>query len=480
MVTIGENLSHYRILEELGHGGMGVAYRARDERLLRYVALKVLRGDLLSDEAARSRFRREAQALSHLSHRNIATLYDHGHVRGVDFLAMEYVGGESLARKVARGPLHEKEIIDLGTQIVLALEHAHEHGIIHRDLKPGNVMVASHGYVKVLDFGLAKFFKPALVEIETAADLISRSDKVMGTLPYMPPEQLLGTLVDVRSDVYALGAVLYEMATGSRPFPQEQTAQLIAAIMSYEPKPPRRVNAQISPGLEAIIEKALERSPERRYQSARELREDLALLSVPGAVVKAQRRRVAKRRMLAVLAAGTAIFLLGLLFGLNVDGRRDRIMTAEGADSARPREGTALPYPKIESIAVLPMANLSGDPAQEHIADGITDALIAELARADSRRVISRTTVMRYKNTDKSLPQLAKELNVDAVIEGSIVRSGDRVRITAELIRVPTERHLWVRNYERDARNVLALQSEIVRAIAEEVEMTAAAYVGAR
>jgi eukaryotic-like serine/threonine-protein kinase len=458
---------------------MGVVYRARDERLLRIVALKILRKDLLSDETARSRFRREAQALSHLKHRNIETLYEHGHVDGVDFLAMEYVGGETLARKISRGPLWEWEIVDIGMQIVQALEHAHEHGIIHRDLKPENVRVAPYGYVKILDFGLAKFLKPTLVEVETGDALVSRSDEVMGTMPYMPPEQLLGQKVDARSDVYALGAVLYEMATGLRAFPQEQIAQLIAAILTYEPKAPRRLNPFISPRLEAVIEKALERSPERRYQSATELREDLALLSVRRQAVKAQKWNAARLRSLVWSATG--LCLLGLILGLIVDGLGHWMMATRiaGLESAQGR-GQAVPPLKIDSLAVLPLANLSRDPALEYIADGMTDAVIAELARAGSRRVISRTSAMRYRKTDKSLPQIAKELDVVAVIEGSVVRMGDRVRITAQLIGVEPERHLWVRDFEGDIREMVNLQSEIARAIAKEVEKTATSYVRVR
>jgi serine/threonine protein kinase/Tol biopolymer transport system component len=309
MVTIGETVSHYRILEELGHGGMGVVYRARDEHLPRDVALKVLPPGMFADETARSRFRREAQTLSQLNHPNIATVYDFDRENGVDFLAMEFVEGETLAAKVTAGPLPEKEVVALGTQIAEALEDAHEHGIIHRDLKPGNVMVTSKGRAKVLDFGLAKLLRPTRVDGSTASLAESQIGAVIGTLPYMSPEQLQGKPVDARTDVYALGAVLYEMATARRPFPQEQTSPLIAAIVTETPRPPRQVNAQLSRGLEAIIQKAMERNPEQRYQTAKELVESLRRLSVQGLGVAARKPGPAVRRVgLALAVLAVALF----------------------------------------------------------------------------------------------------------------------------------------------------------------------------
>ena len=238
MVTIGETVSHYRILEELGHGGMGVVYRAHDEHLPRNVALKVLPAGTLTNEIARSRFRREAHTLSDLNHPNIATVYDFDSQNGVDFLAMEFVEGVTLAAKTAAGPLVEAETINLGTQIAEALEEAHERRIIHRDLKPANVMVTSKGRVKVLDFGLAKIMRHAEVDAETASLAESQPGVVMGTVPYMAPEQLQGKVVDSRADIYALGTILYELATGQRPFPEKQSTPLIASILTEPPQPP--------------------------------------------------------------------------------------------------------------------------------------------------------------------------------------------------------------------------------------------------
>ncbi|MGE5327303.1 MAG: protein kinase domain-containing protein, partial [Deltaproteobacteria bacterium] len=417
MVCVGETVSHFRIIEELGRGGMGVVYRARDERLSRDVALKVLTAGMFADETARGRFRREALALSQLNHPNIAVVYEFDNENGVDFLAMEYVAGQTLADKVSAGPLAEEEVITLGMQIAEALEDAHEHGIIHRDLKPGNVIVTAKGRAKVLDFGLAKFSKPAEVDVRTASSADSQSGMVAGTIPYMPPEQLHGRPTDPRTDIYALGAVLYEMATGQRAFPGESSIKLIASILNEPPEPPRQLNNNLSPGLEVIILKALEKKPDERYPSVKQVLEDLGRLSAACSVL-------------------------------------------------------AAPSTKIQSIAVLPLANFSGDPKQEYFADGMTDELITNLGKISSLRVISRTTAMRFKGTTKTLPEIARQLNVDAIVEGSVQCSGDRVRISAQLIEARREKHLWAESYERELRDVLALQSEVARAITHEISAT--------
>jgi serine/threonine protein kinase/tetratricopeptide (TPR) repeat protein len=456
VIATGETVSHYRILEKLGGGGMGVVYRAHDEHLDRDVALKVLPAGLLSDETARSRFRREALTLSHLNHPGIAVVHDFDSENGVDFLTMEYVEGETLAAKTATGPLAEAEIINLGTQIAEALEEAHERQIIHRDLKPANVMVTAKGRAKVLDFGLAKMVRPREVDAATASLAESQPGLVVGTVPYMAPEQLQGKVVDSRADIYALGAILYEMATGQRPFPEKQSTPLIASILTEPPQPPRELNGQVSPGLEAIILKALEKDPDQRYQSARDVLRDLAGLSVPVSVFGALRRTATRRRMLTIDVAVGLVLTVALLIGLNVAGLRDRLT---GGPSA----------PKIKSLAVMPLANLSGDPQQEYFADGMTEELITNLAKISSLKVISRTSIMQYKGTKKPLPQIAKELNVDALIEGSVIREGSQVRITAKLIQATTDKNLWAESYQRDLRSVLALQSEIASAIAAKV-----------
>ena len=454
---VGKTISRYRVLAKLGAGGMGEVYRAHDERLQRDVALKVLPAHILADETARNRFRKEALALSKLNHPHIATVYDFDTQDGVDFLVMEYVAGATLAKRITDGALPEKEVAQLGIQIAAALEEAQEQGVVHRDLKPGNVMVTPKGQVKVLDFGLAKLVRPVA---DTAATMsMTETPAAAGTLPYMPPEQLQGKVVDVRADLYALGAVLYEMGTGQRAFPERESHRLIAAILQQTPPAPGEVNSQVSAGLESIIFKALEKDPERRYQSAQELRVDLERLSGPEPFLATPRRPGLTRRQLVAMAGVALVALLAVPLGLNVGGLRDRLL------------GTA-PAPRIESIAVLPLANLSGDPEQDYFAAGMHEALITDLAKIGGfKRVIARSSAMRYQDTDKPLPQIARELNVDAVITGSVLRSGDRVRITAQLINAATEEHLWAERYERELRDVLSLQNEIVAAIAREINL---------
>ncbi len=450
----GRTLSHYRILEKIGAGGMGVVYRAHDERLDRDVALKVLLRGLLSDNSARRRFRKEALALSKLNHPNIETVHDFDTQEGVDFLVMEYIPGKTLAQKLAAGPLPEKEAAALGAQIASALEGAHDRGVVHRDLKPGNILVTPRGQAKVLDFGLAMLRRPVGEASQT--ETLSQAHAVVGTLPYMAPEQLRGENVDARSDIYAAGAVLFEMATRQRPFPQESAPRLIDAIQHETPPTPSAINRRISPALDHIILKALDKDPQRRYQSARDLLVDLERLGAP-APLRAARRPRAHAFRWAVAPMGALLALVGVIVGLNVGGMRERFF------------GRAAPQ-RIESLAVLPLVNLSRDPEQEYFADGMTEELITDLSKIGAIRVISRTSVMHYKGTDKPLPEIAHQLNVDAVVEGSVLKSGERIRISAQLIEGATDRHLWAESYERDLRDILTLQSDVARAIAREIK----------
>jgi eukaryotic-like serine/threonine-protein kinase len=456
---IGRTLGHYRIVAKIGAGGMGEVYSAHDERLERDVALKVLPTKALSDDVARKRFRKEALALSKLNHPHIATIYDFDSEGDVDFLAMEYVVGETLGQKIGNKSLGEKDVAGLGGQIAEALEEAHEHGIVHRDLKPGNVMVTAKGRVKVLDFGLAKLLRPG--SSATAADTASDTQLgVSGTLPYMAPEQLREEVVDQRSDIFALGAVLYEMATGQRPFPETNSSRLTDAILNHAPVAPRALNPRVSPELERIILKCLEKGPELRFQSAKELSVDLRRLGTPASAVSLPKvgREAKGIRKFAAAGAIALVVLVAIAVALNVGGWRDRL--------SRSNKGS-----KFESLAVLPLANLSADPAQEYFADGMTEELTTELAQISGLRVISRTSTMRYKDSKKPLPEIAKELGVDAVIEGSVERSGEEVRITAQLINARDDTHLWARSYHRNLRDVLAMQSEVARAIAGEISV---------
>ncbi|MEO6462377.1 MAG: protein kinase, partial [Candidatus Eisenbacteria bacterium] len=413
----GTRLGPYEILAPLGAGGMGEVWRARDTRLEREVAVKVLPAATRGDDDARARFRREALALSRLNHPHIETVYDFGDEGGIDYLVLEYVPGETLAARLERGRIPEREAADLGAQAAEALAEAHERGVLHRDLKPGNIMVTTKGRVKVLDFGLAK-----LAETDDASRTVDVTmvGATIGTLAYMAPEQLLGSPVDARADLYALGVVLYEMTTGERPFQAALATALSNAILHGALAPPRTREPALSARVEAVILRALEREAPRRYQTAGEMAGEL-------------------RR----LAAGEA--------------------TASAADA--PARG-------VTSIAVLPLENLSGDPAQEYFSDGMTEELIASLAQVRALRIISRTSVMRYKGQRRSIAEIAHELNVDAVVEGSVRRAGDRVRITAQLIDAATERHLWARSYERDMTEVLALQGEVAAAIVAEIQVT--------
>ncbi len=477
---IGQKLSHYRIEEQIGAGGMGVVYRARDERLDRDVALKVLPTGAVSDAAARKRFRKEALTLSQLNHPNIATVYDFDSQDGVDFLVMEHVTGVRLAQKLAAGPLPEKEVAALGIQMAEALEEAHARGIVHRDLKPGNIMVTPAGRAKVLDFGLAKLigstgvspvdlggFGPnrhgqdARATAGPTEDLLTTPGMAVGTVAYMSPEQLRGETIDARTDIYALGGVLYEMATGRRAFQQETAIRLSDAILHQAPVSPRALNGRISPELERIILKCLDKEPENRYQSAKELQVDLrrlGLVSTASSVPTAAPAGFPWRGVILVSIAAVVV-VVAVVTWLVMRPRR------------RPAESGP---PRIESLAVLPLDNLSHDPGQDYFAEGMTEELITDLAKIAALRVISRTSAMRYKGSQKPVSQIAQELNVDAIIEGSVLRSGGRVRITAQLIQAATDRHLWAESYEGDLRDVLALQSQVARAIASEIRVKVA------
>jgi serine/threonine-protein kinase len=457
--VIGRTLSHYRIIERIAAGGMGEVYHARDEHLDRDVAVKVLPPGTFADDNAHKRFHREALALSKLNHPHVQTVHDFDRQEGIDFLVTEYVAGKPLDQKLATGPLPEKEVARLGVQLAEGPAAAHKQRLVHRDLKPANLRLTPEGELKILDFGLAKLAR-SVDETTTGGDRATESwvtDAVVGTLPYMSPEQLRGDGVDARSDIYATGVVLYEMATGQRPFREKLSTALADAILHQPPPPPGRVRPAVSPRLEEVILKCLEKEPERRYQSATELRVDLERLRAPAMQAVPPRRRWTPRAW-ALAAVLSALVLLLLLIALSIGGLKERLA------------GGSAPGP-ITSIAVLPLANLSGDPEQEYFADGMTEALITDLAKIGALKVISRTSVMQYKDARKPLPEIARELGVAAVVEGSVLRAGNQVRITAQLIHATTDEHLWAESYDRDLRDVLALQSEVARAIAGEIKI---------
>jgi serine/threonine protein kinase/lipoprotein NlpI len=454
---IGETLGHYRVLDKIDEGGMGVVYRAYDERLERQVALKILSPGTLTDEAARKRFRKEALALAKLNHPNIGVIYDFDAQDGVDFLVMEFIAGTNLTVKLAGRTLPEKEVMTLGTQIAAALEEAHEHGIVHRDLKPGNILVTSRGHAKVLDFGLARLLHP--VGEESTTETTSISQEVAGTLPYMAPEQLRGEKADARADIHALGAVLFEMSTGRRPFRGNTAPQLTDAILHELPVAPRALNSRISADLERIILKCLEKEPENRYQSARELSVDLRRLGAPSTATVVPAKRPALRRQLFLSAAGMFLVAFALVVVMNLGGLRNRFVNNEG-----PRN--------IKSLAVLPLENMSGDSSQDYFSEAMTEELTNELASLRSLEVISRNSASRYQRSSKSLREIAGELKVDALIEGSVIRSDGQVRITVQLIDGATDKHLWSKRYDRPAGDVLGLQREVARAVTQEIHLT--------
>ena len=447
----------FSIRERLGVGGMGEVYLAEDTKLKRAVALKRIAPHLRADEAYRKRFLKEAEQASGLTGAHVAAIYDVLEEHGEIFLVMEYIEGQNLRQRLQH-PISLQEFLNIAIQCVEALVGAHERNIIHCDLKPENIMLTGTNEIKVLDFGVAKRLP--------RSDKSSTMEKARGfggTLAYMAPEVLLEHAVDGRADIFSLGVVFYEMLTGQHPFLSESFVATSDRILREDPVPIDVFNSRVPKPLQSLVGRMLAKDPAERYTSARELLPDLRTLqqlTTAGLAVQLPAYMLPRRpwyQRLSGIAVIVVILAVAAALLINADEHRGWF----GKGGRHP----------LTSIAVLPLANLSNDPAQEYFADGMTEELISDLAKVQPLRVISRTSVMQYRNANKSLPQIAKELQVDAVVEGSVIRSGNKVRITAQLIEAPTDRHLWAETYDRDMKDVLSLQREVADAIVRQVQV---------
>jgi serine/threonine-protein kinase len=446
---VGKKVGTFEITEMIGRGGMGVVYLAHDTKLDRSVAIKSIPPKLVGDSTTRTRFRREARLLASLNHPNIGVIHEIiEQEEGVSYLVLEYVLGETLAQRIAREPLKLEEAFSIGQQIAEAVSAAHEKGVVHRDLKPGNIKITPEGKVKVLDFGLAK---TSGSQDKNQGTSITQPGRIIGTPTYMSPEQARGKSTDHRTDIWSFGCIMYEMLTGNVPFEGETATDTVARIL--ERQPDWELLPQETPAnIRVLLRHCLEKNQDERLgdiaDAAVEIRETLNLPAAkPAASVRS--------RWHWAMAIGLVI--VAIVVGLNIGRWREQLLGGPG---------------RIKSLAVLPLENLTGDPNQEYFSDGMTEVLITELSKIGMLRVISRTSVMRYKETDKPLPEIARELNVDAVVEGSVLRVAERVRFTVQLINAEPERHLWADNYDRDFGDILILSSEVAQVIARQIEIT--------
>jgi len=442
---ISQTISHYKILEKLGEGGMGVVYKAQDIKLDRLVALKFLPPHLASDEQDKKRFIHEAKAASSLDHPNICNVHEIDEtLDGQVFIVMAIYEGTPLNKKIEKGPLKIDEALDVVIQAAEGLQAAHDKGIVHRDVKSSNIMMTDKGRAVIMDFGLAR---------TGGATKLTKTGSTLGTVPYMSPEQARGEKVDHRTDIWSLGVVLYEMVAGRLPFQSAYSEAIVYSILNEEPPPLTSLRSDVPMELERIVKKAMQKEHTSRYQHVDEIVTDLralkqATMSRGEGVAVSRAKPSLKKRTYAYLSLGAlAVVMIALALLTNLQPTKE----------------------KFESLAVLPLENMGRDLDQEYFADGMTEALITELSKISALRVISRTSAMQYKGVKKPLPQIARELNVDALIEGSVLREGDQVRITVQLIQGTTDKHLWAESYQRELRGVLVLQSEMARSIAREI-----------
>jgi len=435
----------YRIVEPIGKGGMGVVYKAEDMKLKRTVAVKFLPPELTEDSEAGERFLREAQAAAALSHPRICTVHEVNEAEEEPFIVMEYVEGESLKEKIHEGPLDQAEALDIAIQVADGLEEAHGKGIIHRDVKPGNIMVTAKGQAKIMDFGLAKVL---------GESLITKEAKTMGTAAYMSPEQVKGEGVDYRTDIWSLGVVLYEMLAGKLPFRGDYEQSLMFAIVNREPEPLSKVGPGFSSDLENILGAALAKNPADRYRSMTDLIQDLRSVAEGMKPLRAK----APPAMGKILGIRKAIFYAGLV--------TIAALVVLAIIYLFPRRGEVL-----DSIAVLPLENISGDPEQDGFALLLSDQVTADLYKVAALRVIPPQSVRGYKKSEKSLKEIAKELNVKAILSGTVLRSGNRVRLIARLIDPNQDRQIWAETFEKEISDIFFLQSDLSRAIVRGIKV---------